>query len=136
MKLLSAGLTAAAASALALSALAQPPTPPPAQAPQPEQPRLPAPQQQQAVDVSDQELDTFTTIYVEVQTIAQEYEARMAAAEDPQEAQDLQVEMQEASLETIRDHGWTQQQYAQTARTINDDQTLLEEAMALIQEKS
>lgn len=136
MKRLSASVATATASGFALAALAQAPAPPPDRGPQPEQPRVPAPQQQQTVDVSDQELDTFTTIYVEVRAIAEEYEGRMASAEDPQQAQELQGEMQEESLEAIEDHGWTQQQYAQTARAINGDQSLLEEAMALIQEKS
>lgn len=137
MKRLSASLAIAGASALAFTALAQPPAPPPNQGAQPQQPNVPAPQQQQQpANVSDQELDTFTTIYVEVRTIAEEYEGRMAAAEDPQEAQELQAQMQEESLEVIEDHGWTQQQYAQTARTINENQAMLEEALALIEEKS
>lgn len=135
-----------AASALAFSALAQPPAPPPDQGgqqqqPQPQQPQPQAPQpqqqqQQETVDVSSEDLDTFTTIYVEVREISEEYESRMASVEDGEEAQRLQSEMRDESLEAIEDHGWTQQQYSETARAINADQELLEEAMGLIDEKS
>ncbi len=128
-----------AAAGLAFSAFAQPPAPPPdqgGQQPQPQQPQAPQPQQQETVDVSSEELDTFTTIYVEVREISEEYESRMASVEDGEEAQRLQSEMRDESLSAIEDHGWTQQQYSQTARAINADQELLEEAMALIDEKS
>lgn len=126
-----------AATGLAFSALAQPPAPPQGgQQPQPQQPQAPQPQQQETVDVSSEELDTFTTIYVEVREISEEYESRMASVEDGEEAQRLQSEMRDESLSAIEDHGWTQQQYSQTARAINADQELLEEAMALIDEKS
>lgn len=131
-----------AATGLAFSALAQPPAPPPdqgGQQPQPQQPQPQAPQpqqQQETVDVSSDELDTFTTIYVEVREISEEYESRMASVEDGEEAQRLQSEMRDESLSAIEDHGWTQQEYSQTARAINADQELLEEAMALIDEKS
>lgn len=147
MKRLTTGFAIAALSGWAFSASAQAPAPPPNQGPQPDQPRAPAPQQgqqpqpqpqqqQPTVDVSDADLDTFTSIYVEVQEISEDYDARMASAEDPQEAQQLQTEMREEILETISDEGWTQQQYSETARAINNDQELLEEAMALIQQKS
>lgn len=127
----------AALSGWAFAASAQPPAPPPDQGPQPQQPRTPAPQQQQpTADVSESELDTFTSIYVEVQEISDEYDARMASAEDPQEAQQLQTEMRDEILSTIEDEGWTQQEYSETARAINNDQELLEQAMAMIQQKS
>lgn len=131
---------ALAASGLAMAAFAQPPAPPPnqGQSPQPAQPQAPAPQQQpqQTVEVGESELDTFTTIYVEVREISEEYESRMQSAQDAEEAQRLQAEMRDAGVEAIEDHGWTQQQYAETARAINADQALLEEAMALIEQKS
>lgn len=153
MKRTISALTVMLASGLAFSALAQPPAPPeggaqPGQPPQgqppqgqppegqPPQGQPPQAEPQPTVDVSDSDLDTFTTIYVEVREISEEYESRMASVEDAEEAQQLQSEMREESLGAIEEHGWTQQQYSETAQAINSDQELLEEAMAQIEEKS
>jgi hypothetical protein len=120
----------ALAATLTHAASAQAPAPPPA--PQPQQPALP----EQPLDVSISDLDTFADIYVELQEVATEYDSRMAAAESQEEAQELQMEMVEESIQTIESHGWTPERYTSVAEAINTDPNLHQEAIALIEEKS
>lgn len=120
----------AAAAGLAHAAIAQPPSPPPAE--QPPAPSLPTEQ----TDVSEQDLDTFANIYVELQSTAEEFESRMAGVESQEEAQELQMEMREESLNAIEAEGWSPEKYNQVAEAINSDPDLIEQTMALIDEKS
>lgn len=131
-------LALAATAGFALTAAAQPPAPPQGgqQGGQPEQPRVPQPDQQETVDVSDSDLDTFATIYVEVQEITNEYRPQIQSAENSEEAQELQGEMRDSSMQTIQDHDWTVQKYTETARAINGNEELRQEAMSLIEDKS
>lgn len=128
----------AALAGFALTAAAQPPAPPEGgqQGAQPDQPRVPQPDQQQSVNVTQSDLDTFATIYVEVQEITDEYRPQIQSAENSEEAQQLQSEMRDTSMQTIQDHGWTVQKYTETARAINGDEELRQEAMNLIEQKS
>ena len=123
-----------AALGLAGNALAQqPPAPPP---PSPPPPQVAPPPAQGAAEVSEDEIDTFTTIYVELQETANEYESQMASAESTEDAQALQEQMRNESVEAIESHGWTIDQYNNVAQTVQSDQALLEQALELIAEKS
>lgn len=106
----------------------QPPAPPPAQAP--------APSVQQGTEVSEDELDTFAEIYVELQETATKFEEEMASVETEEEAQDVQSRMQQESIDKIAEHGWTPDQYNRVAQAVNSDPALIERTLSLIEEKS
>jgi hypothetical protein len=106
----------------------QPPAPPPAQAP--------APSVDQGMEVSDQELETFAEIYVDLQETATKFEEEMASVESEQDAQDVQSRMQQESIEKIAEHGWTPDQYNRVAQAVNSDPELIEKTLSLIEEKS
>lgn len=106
----------------------QPPAPPPAQAP--------APSVQQGTEVSEDELDTFAEIYVELQETATKFEEEMASVETEEEAQDVQSRMQQESIDKIAEHGWTPDQYNRVAQAVNSDPELIERTLSLIEEKS
>ncbi|MBN1238268.1 MAG: DUF4168 domain-containing protein [Gammaproteobacteria bacterium] len=108
---------------------AQPPAPPPAEAPAPSL-------EPQATDVSEEDLDTFAEIYVELQETATKFESEMSEVEDEQEAQEVQSRMQQESIDKIAEHGWTPEKYNRVAQTVNADPALIEKTLALIEEKS
>ena len=65
------------------------------EAPQPQAPSA------GASAVSDAELDTFATIYVDLLETVAKYEPQMQSAQSEQQAQDIRVKMQEEHMETV-----------------------------------
>ena len=137
MKRILAPLITAAAFVLAPALHAQqpaPPAPPPAQPPAPD---IGPPQAQQpAVEVSDEELETFADIYVDLEATLGSYEQELAGAESQEEAQEVQAKLQQEAFDKIADHGWTPDQYNRIVQAVNTDPTLLQRAVALIEERS
>ena len=121
----------------------QPPAPEPGQPPAPQagQPpapsaQVPAPQDEAALHVSEEELETFAEIYVDLQDTRAQYEEEVVAAETEQEAQEAQTRMQEEAMEKMNDHGWTPEEFNRVAQAVNADPELLSRALALVEEKS
>ncbi|HEX9877871.1 MAG TPA: DUF4168 domain-containing protein [Gammaproteobacteria bacterium] len=108
-------------------ALAQSPVPPP--------PPMPA-DPEAAPEVSDAELDTFTTIYLDLQELNSRFEAEMSSATSGAEAQEVQTRLQQETANLIQGHGWSLEQYNLVAQAINADAELLDQALELIAEKS
>ena len=131
MKCVMTSLVAAAALAMAPAALAQQPAPPPDQ-PVPQE----DPQQQVPADVSEDDLETFADIYVDLEETVTKFESEMSSVETEQEAQDVQVRMQQESFEKIAERGWTPEKFNMVVQAVNSDPTLLERALQLIDERS
>ena len=106
-----------------------PPAEPPAQPPSPDA-------GQPAAEVSDQDLETFADIYIELEETLTRYEEEFAAAGREQEAQETQARLQQDAFDSIAEHGWTPDQYNRVAQAINASPTLRERAIALIDERS
>jgi hypothetical protein len=119
----------AAAFVLAPAALAQQPAEPPASPPAAAAP-------EQAVEVSDQEIETFATIYVDLQETADKFEQEMAEVESEQEAQEVQTKMQQESIEKLDKHGWTADQFNRVAQAVNQNPALIEKTLQAIEDKS
>lgn len=119
----------ASAFVLAPAALAQQPAEPPAPPPAAAAP-------EQAIEVSDQEIETFATIYVDLQETADKFEQEMAKVESEQEAQEVQTKMQQESIETLDKHGWTPDQFNRVAQAVNQNPELIEKTLKLIEDKS
>lgn len=103
-----------------------PPTQPPA-----------APQQQAPqTDVSDDEMNTFAKIYVDIQEVRQGFGEQMANAEGREEAQAIQAELQEKTINVIEDHGWSLDKYNTVAAAITADPETKQEAIEMIREIS
>jgi len=122
--------TPAVAAALLLTGplYAQEPAPPPAQ---------PVPGGgEPAVEVSDQDLETFADIYVALEQMLSDFEEELASAESQEEAQEAQAKLQEDAFGKIAEHGWTPDQYNRVVQAVNADAALREKAIALIDERS
>ena len=136
MKSLLTPLTAAAMLAFAPQLNAQEPAQEPAPpASPPAQPPSPDAGQSQA-EVSDQDLETFADIYIELEETLSRYEEELAAASTAQEAQETQARLQQDAFDRIAEHGWTPDQYNRVAQAINASPALRERAIALIDERS
>lgn len=91
---------------------------------------------QQDASLSEDELETFADIYVELEQTLSKYEAEISTVETEEEARDVQVRLQQESYEKIEQHGWTPEKYNRVIQTVNADPMLLERALALIEERS
>lgn len=114
--LISAGIALATSAAMA--------NPPPMQTP-------PPPAQQQ-VEVSDRKLDKFAEIYVDVETTRSRLAAELASVEDPQKAQEIQMQMRDEIISTIENHGWSLEEYNEIAQVISTDDALREKTLERI----
>jgi hypothetical protein len=137
---LAATAAACAATAFAQDPAQQRPVPEPApqqQAPAPPPAPAPVPNQQAAAaEVTDSQLDTFTTIYVDLQEMNAEFQQELAGVETEDEALELQARMQQDSVAAIEEHEWSVDEYNQVAEAINAQPDVLERAFELIEEKS
>jgi hypothetical protein len=134
--LLGKSILAAAAATLASTALAQDAPPgqaPPQPAPAPDQQ---APGEEAAPEVTESQLDTFTTIYVDLQTMNTEFQEELSEVETQEEAREIQARLQEDSIALIEEHGWSVDRYNQVADAIDTQPDVLERAFELIDEKS
>jgi Domain of unknown function (DUF4168) len=116
-----ASIAAAAALALSSGAFAQ-------QAPQASP--------QASSQVSDTDLEQFANIYVDLRQTASKYEAQMANVRTEDEARDVQAKLQEESLATVAEHGWTADKYNSVAQAINADPELAQKTLELIDDRS
>ena len=107
-----------------------------AQAPQP-RPSPPAQAQPgEAVTVSDADLETFTTIYVDLLDTVAKYKGEMESAKSEQETLDVQNRMQAESVAKVAQRGWTPERFNSITEAINRDPNLADKASKLIEQKS
>ncbi len=107
-----------------------------AQEQSPQKPNKPAMQQKQAaqIDVSAQQVDSFVDAYVAVQTIGQQYKAKIQSAGDKSEAQQLQQEARGEMKAAITDSGLELNEYKQIALAANQNEELRNRISSAINE--
>lgn len=74
-----------------------------------------APTDQQQMDVSDDQLQTYAEAEQKVQEIRDDFQEQMPTAESPEEAQTLQQEAQQEMVSAVEDAGLTVEEYNQIA---------------------
>ena len=88
------------------------------------------------IAVSDAELETFATIYVDLLDTAEKFEAEMKSAQTEQQALEIQERTQAESIAKVARHGWTPQKFNSVSDAINNNQQLADKAVKLIEEKN
>ena len=88
------------------------------------------------LELSDEEIETFAAIYVELRHTADKYEREIAAVESEQEAQEVQTRMQQESIDALERHGWTVEKFDRVAKAVNRSPELVERALRLIEKRS
>jgi len=100
---------------------------------QTEDPTLPPEAMEEAAtDVTDEELQKFAEIYVEVETTRNELAEEMTTAESNEEAQEVQSRFEEELIATIEEHGWSVDEYNRVATAISNDPEKRQKAVELI----
>jgi hypothetical protein len=90
----------------------------------------------ETVAISEAELDTFATIYVDLLATAAKFQPEIDAAPTEQKAAEVRAKMQTESLAKVTQRGWTPEKFNITTEAINRDPKLADRAVKLIQEKS
>jgi hypothetical protein len=90
---------------------------------------------QQPKDVSDNDLQAFAKVYIEVQKIKESHQADLKAAQEPEQVQKLEQKANSEITKAMEKQGFTPETYAQTLRTINSDKTLTQKALELVQKE-
>ena len=94
-----------------------------------QQPALePAP----ALEVTDADLRRFAAITVELQETASRFESQLLEVKTEDEAREVQARMQQESLATVAEYGWTPEQYVLVTQVITSDPELADRARSLI----
>ena len=95
----------------------------------------PVPQQpavQPAVEVTDADMEKFAEIYVDVETRRAEVADELTTTEEPVEAEEAQVRLQQELVATIEGHGWTVDRYNVIATAISNDPAKRDKTVELI----
>ena len=118
------------------SAAAQRESPPEPAAAAPAEPVPPEPQAPlEPEEVTDEDMETFATIYVELQITAEKYEQEIAAVGSEEEAQAVQARLQQESIGALQRHGWTPDKFNRVAAALNRDPEKVQKTLRLIEEK-
>jgi GTP1/Obg family GTP-binding protein len=99
-----------------------------------QQPQMPAATQQ--AQVTDEHLETFADIYVDMQKIERDLAEEIAAAGSTEDAQQVHRKAEVKMIGVIEDHGWTVDQYNTVAEAINTNDELRVQAVTLINARS
>jgi cell division septation protein DedD len=92
-------------------------------------------QQQDAPDPPDrEELTEFVKAYIDVQEIQMEMEQALATVQDPEDANRIQQEANEAMAEAIQDNDLSVERYSEIVMALNTDEELRQEFAELYEE--
>ncbi len=83
-------------------------------------------------DVAQEELETFAEIYVDVDEVRAELEAEMAAADSPEEAQQVQQQANETMTQIVEGHGMSIERYTEITQALNADPELHDEFQSIL----
>jgi len=101
---------------------------------QQEQQQDPWEQQQQAApaDFSDQEVDNAASAYVDIIDIREQYQQQLAEVDDPEAAQDIQMEANEKITQAVEDNGIDVETYNDIITAAQADEGLMNELLEKI----
>lgn len=88
------------------------------------------------IEISDEDLETFADIYIGLRRIERRYEREMASIDSLDEAQEVQLRMQEDCLRELERHGWTADRFAAFEQELGRRPELAEKAFRLVDERS
>jgi hypothetical protein len=107
-------------------------TPPEGQQGRPEDPWE---QQEQDVptEFSDDEIDSVAQAYVDIMELREDYQQRMAAVEDPEAAQEIQMEANQRITEAVEAQGIDVETYNNVITAAQRDEALMDELLERIE---
>ena len=94
----------------------------------------PIPQEQEAVEVTDELIERFVEIYPDIIEVGQEMQAQLATAETAEEAQALQADAQRQITAVLDEGEMTVLEYQAVVTRLNNDPELLAEVEQMLAE--
>jgi hypothetical protein len=88
-----------------------------------------------AIAVSDADLETFATIYVDLLDTAATFQAELDAAQTEEQAREIRGRAQTESIAKVAQRGWTPDKFNSISEAINSDPGLTDKAVKLIEAK-
>jgi hypothetical protein len=88
------------------------------------------------VKVSDSELETFASIYVDLLQTVSKFKGEMQSAKSEEQATEIQTRMQKESVEKVSQRGWSPEKFNSVTDAINKDPSLADKAAKLIEDRS
>jgi hypothetical protein len=88
-----------------------------------------------SVTVSDTDIETFATIYVDLLETASRFQAEMDTARTEEQALEIRARAQSESVTKVEQHGWTPEKFNSVSEAIDSDPALTEKAVNLIETK-
>ena len=88
-----------------------------------------------AFAVSDAELETFASIYVDLLDTASKFDAEIKGAQSEEHALEIRGRAQTESIAKVERHGWTPEKFNSVSEAINKDPNLTDKAVKLIEAK-
>ena len=89
-------------------------------------------QQAEPADFSDQEVDKAASAYVDIIDIREQYQQQLAEVDDPEAAQDIQMEANEKITEAVEDNGIDVETYNDIITAAQTDEGLMNELLEKI----
>jgi uncharacterized protein HemX len=102
---------------------------------QSQEPRRAQPPAAATETVSDADLETFATIYVDLLDTAAKLDAEMSTAATEEQAREIQGRAQTESIAKVAQRGWTPEKFNTVGDAINRDPALTDKAVKLIESK-
>jgi hypothetical protein len=88
-----------------------------------------------AAAVSDAELETFATIYVDLLETAEKFEAEMKSAQTEEQALEIRGRIETESVAKVAQRGWTPAKFNSVSEAINGSPALTEKVVKLIEQR-
>lgn len=95
----------------------------------------PIPQEQEAIEVTDELLDRFVAVYPAVVEVAQAAQVELASAETAEEAQAIQADAQTRVTGVLEEGDMTVEEYEAVVTRLNDDPELMAEIQQRLEEE-
>lgn len=95
----------------------------------------PVPQEQEAIEITDELLDRFVAVYPAVVEVAQAAQVELASAETAEEAQAIQADAQTRVTGVLEDGDMTVAEYEAVVTRLNDDPELMAEIQQRLEEE-
>lgn len=92
----------------------------------------PVPEEQEAVEVTEDLLERFVAVYPSVVEVAQGAQAELASAETPEQAQAIQAEAQERVAAVLEEGELTVVEYEAVVTRLNEDPALAAEVQEML----
>ena len=95
----------------------------------------PSPRAPSTVTVSDADLETFASIYVDLLDTASKLQADMESATTDEQALEIRARAQSESIAKVERRGWTPEKFNSVSETINGDPALTDKVVRLIEQR-